>query len=99
MKIGKLRWPTNRSSEHPTFREFREAQRLRNLKPEPKWEIETKQTYLNGDWVAKKLSDGWEIVSTQPVIICGNTIKQVIVTVRRPNPRYVTEEAGDGVQA
>jgi hypothetical protein len=86
--------------ERPSFREAFAAEKAKGLakraKAEPKWEIVTKQTYLDGKWVEEKLNGGWEILSTQPVMLAGTTIKQQIVTMRRPNPRYVPQEAGDG---
>lgn len=86
--------------EHASFSEaMRAGQAMRAKAPkppkaEPRWEIETKQTYLDGPWVAAKFNDGWEILSVQPVVLGGTTLKQSVVTMRRLNPRF--EEAGDG---
>lgn len=61
-------------------------------RPVSPWEYKTRQTYLDGLWVQKMESEGWEVYTCQPVIVAGSSIRQHIITMRRSNPEFTGAE-------
>lgn len=64
----------------------------RRERREPEFHYKTVQGYLERGKVPDMLEDGWELVSTQPVMLNGYTMsKQKIIVLRKKNPKFMAE--------
>lgn len=57
-------------------------------KPQPEFLFRTMQAYPHTPKFLALLADGWEVVSSSPVILAGCTLKQSLWQLRKRNPDY-----------
>lgn len=68
---------------------FREDWQRRNQKPtEPQYLYKTFQGVDGHPKLERLLSEGWEVIGSDPVMLAGVTINQRKWRLRRPNPRF-----------